>query len=82
MKINLKSVLGVVGVCVTAVACAGVLQGHPDIRSAYEAAGSAISSLNRAQNIHNYHMGGHAQRAIELLQQAQSEMLAAAESTN
>jgi hypothetical protein len=48
--------------------------GHPDISTAMSATSTAIGAMERAQQIHQYQMGGHAQNAINLLGQAKAEM--------
>jgi hypothetical protein len=52
----------------------------PNIEAADANAEQAIERIRAAQRANDYHLGGHAGRAIALLQQARAEMAAAAES--
>ncbi len=73
------TVLGLVSGC--AVADEGYFMSrHPNIQAADYDAEQAIERMHAAQAANNYHMGGHAGRAIQLLQQARYEMEASAES--
>ncbi|SFM94659.1 hypothetical protein [Variovorax sp. OV329] len=47
---------------------------HPNFQAAEDAAQAAINHIHGAQNVNGPTFGGHAGRAIELLQQAQSEI--------
>jgi hypothetical protein len=50
---------------------------HPNIREAYDAAGNAIRHIQTAQAFNKgIEFGGHAEKAISLLQQAQNELVA------
>jgi protein involved in temperature-dependent protein secretion len=51
---------------------------HPNIAAADENAAMAIDRIRAAQRDNGYDMGGHAGRAIALLQEARAEMQAAA----
>ena len=51
---------------------------HPNIENADFDAQQAIERMRAAQHANNYDMGGHAGRAIQLLQEARGEMEAAA----
>ncbi|HEF5875081.1 TPA: hypothetical protein SAY52_005771 [Burkholderia cenocepacia] len=51
---------------------------HPNIAAADSDAQNAIARLHDAQRANNYDMHGHAARAISLLQEARTEMRAAA----
>ncbi|HXZ09381.1 MAG TPA: hypothetical protein VEI25_15125 [Paraburkholderia sp.] len=55
---------------------------HPNIEAADFNAQQAIERMRMAQQANDYHMGGHAGRAIQLLQDARYEMQAAAESAS
>ncbi|WP_158902520.1 hypothetical protein [Burkholderia sp. L27(2015)] len=52
---------------------------HPNIAAADFNAEQAIERMRAAQRANNYDMGGHAGRAIGLLEQARYEMAAAAQ---
>ena len=52
---------------------------HPNIEAADFNAGQAIERMRAAQRANGYDMDGHAARAIGLMQEARSEMQAAAE---
>ena len=67
---------------VTTLAVAGPERGHPNIIAARKAAQVAIEHMHKAQRANEFDMGGHAQRAIDLLNQAQDEMRLAAETDN
>ena len=67
---------------VTTVAVAGPERGHPNIIAARKAAQVAIEHMHKAQHANEFDMGGHAQKAIDLLNQAQDEMRLAAETDN
>lgn len=62
--------------CVAAVsACAQpYMLSHPNFQQAEEAMQAAINHIHGAQNVNGPTFGGHAGRAVELLQQAQSEI--------
>jgi hypothetical protein len=51
---------------------------HPNIQAADYSALQAIEQMRAAQAANDYHMGGHAAHAIQLLQDARYEMQAAA----
>jgi len=51
---------------------------HPNIEAADFSAQEAIDRMRAAQTANNYDMGGHAGRAIRLMQEARYEMQAAA----
>jgi hypothetical protein len=53
---------------------------HPNIEAADFNAQQAIQRMRAAQRANGYDMGGHAGRAIALMQDARAEMQAAAES--
>lgn len=52
---------------------------HPNIEAADFNAQQAIERMRAAQRANDYDMGGHAGRAIQLMQDARYEMQAAAE---
>ena len=52
---------------------------HPNIEAADFNAQQAIERMRAAQRANGYDMGGHAGRAIQLMQDARYEMQAAAE---
>lgn len=52
---------------------------HPNIEAADYNAQQAIERMRAAQRANGYDMGGHAGRAIQLMQDARYEMQAAAE---
>jgi hypothetical protein len=56
--------------------------GHGNLSSAQEYVAMAWQRIDRAQKINNYDMGGHAARAKELLEQANTEIRAAADALN
>ena len=67
---------------VTTLAVAGPEHGHPNIIAARKEAQHAIEHMQKAQHANEFDMGGHAQKAIDLLNQAQEEMRVAAETDN
>ena len=67
---------------VTTLAVAGPERGHPNIIAARKEAQHAIEHMQKAQHANEFDMGGHAQKAIDLLNQAQEEMRIAAETDN
>ena len=67
---------------VTTLAVAGPERGHPNIIAARKEAQRAIEHMQKAQHANEFDMGGHAQKAIDLLNQAQDEMRVAAETDN
>ncbi|HYP84490.1 hypothetical protein [Variovorax sp.] len=70
------------GVCCMAAlsACAASYAlSHPNFQHAEDALQAAINHIHGAQNVNGPTFGGHAGRAIELIQQAQSEVAIADE---
>lgn len=67
---------------VTTLAVAGPERGHPNIISARNETQQAIEHMKAAQRANEFDMNGHAQHAIDLLNQAQEEMRVAAEADN
>ena len=67
---------------VSTIALAGAERGHPNIIAARKEAQHAIDHMHKAQAANEFDMGGHAQKAIDLLNQAQDEMRLAAETDN
>ncbi|WP_322014641.1 hypothetical protein [Paraburkholderia sp. J12] len=55
-----------------------IMSRHPAIADADANAAMAIERMREAQRANDYHLGGHAGRAIQLLQDARAEMAAAA----
>ena len=55
------------------------LSRHPNIQAADVNAQQAIEGMRAAQQANHYDMGGHAGRAIHLMQDARAEMAMAAE---
>ena len=66
----------------TTLAVAGPERGHPNIIAARKEAQHAIEHMQKAQHANEFDMGGHAQKAIDLMNQAQEEMRIAAETDN
>lgn len=66
----------------TLALAAGPEHGHPNIIAAREATERAINRLEAAQKANEYDMGGHAEKAQNLLRQALEEMRAAAATDN
>jgi hypothetical protein len=67
----------VFGVCCMATlsACAASFAlSHPNFQSAEEALQAAINHIHGAQHVNGPTFGGHADRAVQLIQQAQSEI--------
>jgi hypothetical protein len=49
---------------------------HPNLRDAYGAAGQAIRHIQEAQQANKgIEFGGHAEKALDLLKQAQAELV-------
>ena len=67
---------------VAAAALAGELHKHPNLLSAHDEIKKAMEHVTKAQTANEFDMGGHAQKAIDLLNQAQEEMRVAAEVDN
>jgi hypothetical protein len=55
---------------------------HPNLANAQQACDQAYNYLKNAQNANEYDMQGHAQRAVQLLQQANREIKLAALQAN
>lgn len=55
---------------------------HPNLAEAQTFIQNAIDKLNAAQMANEYDMGGHAAKAIQLLNQAYAEIKLAAEAAN
>ena len=55
---------------------------HPNINEAQEFVRKAYEKMNAAEKANEYDMGGHAQKAKELLDKASEEMKLAAEGAN
>lgn len=55
---------------------------HPNLAAAQRLAQQAYEKIGAAQQANEFDMGGHAQRAKELLEQANNELKAAAEAAN
>lgn len=55
---------------------------HGNLYSAQESVQAAWNSINTAQQDNNYHMGGHAEKAKDLLYQASQEIQYAANSAD
>ncbi len=78
----LFTLAAVAAAVVTTLAVAGPERGHPNIIAARKEAQQAIEHMQKAQHANEFDMGGHAQKAIDLLNQAQEEMRVAAEVDN
>jgi len=74
--------LAAAGAIASTLALAGPERGHPNIIDARKETQHAIEHMQKAQRANEFDMGGHAQRAIDLLNQAQEEMRMAAETDN
>ena len=55
---------------------------HPNIAAAQRLVGQAFEKIAAAQRANEFDMKGHAQKAKELLEQANNELKAAAEAAN
>ena len=55
---------------------------HPNIAAAQKLVAQAYDKVVAAQKANEYDLGGHAQKAKELLEQANNELKAAAETAN
>ena len=55
---------------------------HPNLAAAQRLIGQAWEKINAAQQANEFDMGGHAQKAKELLDQASREIKIAAEEAN
>lgn len=55
---------------------------HPNLNQAQHACQNAFESLKRAQDANEFDMDGHAQKAKDLLEQANKEIKEAAEAAN
>jgi hypothetical protein len=55
---------------------------HPNIAAAQKLVATAYERIVAAQKANEYDLGGHAQKAKELLEQANAELKAAAETAN
>jgi hypothetical protein len=82
-KIPLLATASVVFALASGCAVAGgdyYLNRHPNIAAADDYIARAIDRLHAAQDANDHRLGGHAGRAIELLQQARREAQEAARS--
>ncbi len=81
------------GVLCAVLACPGALMaqqptvsidtdGHGNLSAAQEYVAMAWRRMDNAQHANNYNLGGHAERAKELLEQANAEITAAADLLN
>jgi hypothetical protein len=81
------------GVLCAVLACPGLLMaqqptvdidtdGHGNLSAAQEYVAMAWRRMDNAQRANNYNLGGHAERAKELLEQANAEISAAADVLN
>ncbi len=87
-----KSILA--GVCALLMAAAGVVYSaaqparnvsprkHPHLAAAQKAAHNAYEKIIEAQQANEWDLGGHAQKAKELLDQVNNELKLAAEVSN
>ncbi|MDM0115454.1 hypothetical protein QTI66_25120 [Variovorax sp. J22R133] len=71
--------LGALCVASLSACAASFALSHPNFQSAEEAMQAAINHIHSAQNVNGPTFGGHAGRAVELIQQAQSEVAIADE---
>ncbi len=55
---------------------------HPNIAAAQKLSAQAYEKIVAAQKANEYDLGGHAQKAKELLEQVNAELKAAAETAN
>ncbi len=55
---------------------------HPNLRAAHNHLAIAMEKITAAQKANEFDMGGHAHKAKELIEQAQKELVAAAEAAN
>ncbi len=55
---------------------------HPNLVEAHKMIKHAIAKIDAAQKANEFDMGGHAQKAKELLEQAESELKLAAEAAD
>ncbi len=61
---------------------AGPMAGHPNLKAAHADLKNAIQKITHAQQANEYDMEGHAQKAKDLLVQAEVELRQAAEAAN
>ncbi len=55
---------------------------HPNLRAAHNHLEQAMEKITAAQKANEFDMKGHAHKAKELIEQAQKELVAAAEAAN
>lgn len=55
---------------------------HPNLAAAHELVQKALARIDDAQKANDFDMGGHAQKAKDLLVQAEGELKQAAEEAN
>jgi hypothetical protein len=79
---NFKFVTGMVLGAVLATGGMLVAQQHHNLRMAQDLTEKAYNKVVEAQRINEFDMGGHAQRAKDLLYQASHEIKAAADAAN
>jgi len=65
--------------CAIAEMGGGAVARHPNIAAADDFTARAIDRMRDAQSANDDHMGGHAARAIQLLEEARREMALAAD---
>ena len=77
-----------IGVCAAFALASGValakgpLAGRPNLKAAHNQIKMAIEKIGAAQKANEFDMGGHAQKAKELLEQSEKEIAQAAEAAN
>lgn len=91
MIMKKKSLAGGITLAVLSAAFAVAQQGaahnprigrHPNLGAAQQLASQAVNKITQAQRENEFDMGGHAQRAKGLLEQANRELIAAAGEAN
>jgi len=86
-NVVLRSLLGVTLLCGSIVLAQKPVQNvsshrHPNLAAAQRLAEQAFQKIVAAQQANEFDMGGHAQKAKDLLEQANQELKQAAEAAN
>ncbi len=83
MKRMTKTLAMFMGIALLAgAAYAAPFPRHPNLGAAHNHLAMAMEKITAAQKANEFDMGGHARKAKELIEQAQKELVEAAEAAN
>lgn len=74
--------VAILGMSLSGAAMAGPLKGHPNLKEALGHLQKAKAKVGAAQTANEFDMEGHAAKAKELIDQAEGELVKAAEAAN